>query len=129
MEDIHTRSFDFAVRIIRLCAHLEDTPGVSRTISRQLSRSGTSVGANLRETRGAQSRADFIAKVHISLKEAHETLFWLELITATGIMPKHPIADLVEETDHIIGILTRILISTKKKTACDGKKPITNRLN
>ena len=115
MNTIQSRTFSFAVRIIDLCSDLEETPGVSRTISRQLSRSGTSIGANLRETKGAQSRADFIAKNHISLKEAHETAFWLDLLVATDLVQKESVDDLTQELEKIIRIITRILISTKKR--------------
>ena len=60
--DIRERAFAFAVRVIRLCQHLDTNPGVSKTISKQLLRSGTSVGANLEEARAGQSKADFINK-------------------------------------------------------------------
>ncbi len=58
--DIYKRTFDFAVRVVRLCQFLDEKPGVSRILANQLLRSGTSIGANLREARGGQSRADFI---------------------------------------------------------------------
>jgi four helix bundle protein len=68
------RSFKFALAIIDLCRKLDEKPGVSRTLSNQLLRSGTSVGANIEEGQGSQSRADFLSKYSIACKEARETL-------------------------------------------------------
>jgi len=64
--DIKERAFEFAVRIVALCRMLDDNRGVSRTLSNQLLRSGTSIGANIEEANGSQSKADFTAKMYIS---------------------------------------------------------------
>jgi four helix bundle protein len=80
-QEISERAFEFAVRVIKLCQVLDEKPGVSRTLANQLLRSGTSVGANLEESKGGQSRGDFLSKVSISLKEARETHYWLRLLT------------------------------------------------
>ena len=77
IQDVRERTFEFAVRIIKLCQHLDKTAGVPRTLSNQLLKAGTSVGANVEEAKGGQSRADFISKNAIALKEARETHFWL----------------------------------------------------
>ena len=83
MEDlIKTKSFEFAVRIVKLCKYLNETKK-EFVLSKQLIRSGTSVGANISEAQQAQSRADFISKMNISLKEAAETKYWLKLLGAT----------------------------------------------
>jgi four helix bundle protein len=74
MQSIPDRTFQFAVRIVKLCQHLEESGGVSRTIGKQLLRSGTSIGANVQEGQAGQSKADFISKNYIALKEARETL-------------------------------------------------------
>ena len=116
MVDIRTRSFLFAVRIVRLCQDLDDSGGVCRTISWQLMRSGTSIGANIEEAQGGQSRADFTAKMFISLKEARETLYWLKLIQAADLVPIEYLTDITEESDRLIGVLTSILRSTRTKT-------------
>ena len=71
------KSMDFAVRIVKLYHYLCEEKK-EFDIARQLLRSGTSIGANIRESRNAQSKADFIAKRFISLKEADETAYWLE---------------------------------------------------
>ena len=73
--DIQTRSFDFAVRVVRMCAELDKSAGVSRTLSNQVLRSGTSIGANIEEAQAGQSKADFISKMSIACKEARETLY------------------------------------------------------
>lgn len=75
-KDIRERTFDFAVRIVKLCQHLDKKPGVPRTLSFQLLKAGTSVGANVEEAQAGQSRADFISKNSIALKEARECLFF-----------------------------------------------------
>ena len=79
-KDLKERSFEFAKRVIFLCQKLEQSPGVARTISNQLLRSGTSIGANIEEAHGSQSKADFTAKMYISCKEARETHYWLRLL-------------------------------------------------
>ena len=77
---ITDRSFNFAVRIVRLCQFLEKQDRVSKTLANQLLRSGTSVGANIEEAQAGQSKADFTAKMSIARKEARETLYWLKLL-------------------------------------------------
>jgi four helix bundle protein len=69
-QDIKLRTFEFAKRVVKLCQVLESQPGVSRTLSSQLLRSGTSIGANVEEAHGGQSKADFTAKMYIACKEA-----------------------------------------------------------
>ena len=83
-KDIRQRTFEFAVRIINLCYELDKRPGVSRNVSRQLLNAGTSVGANAEGTQAAQSKADFINKNSIALKEARETHYWLRLLNRSG---------------------------------------------
>jgi four helix bundle protein len=70
---ISDRTFNFAVRIVKLCHFLEEKPGVSRTLSQQLLRAGTSIGANTAESQSGQSKKDFLNKLEIALKEARET--------------------------------------------------------
>ena len=72
---IADRTKKFAIRIIKACSFLNENPGISRTLSKQLLRSGTSVGANVREAQSAKSNADFIHKLQISLKECRETQY------------------------------------------------------
>jgi len=77
--DLSGRSLDFAAEIIKLALRLNKT-GVGRHIGGQLTRSGTSAGANYEKACGAESRADFIHKLHLVLKELRESSYWLRLI-------------------------------------------------
>jgi four helix bundle protein len=112
-QDIRDRTFQFAVRIVRLCEHLDAQPGVRRTVGHQLLRSGSSIGANLEEAKAGHSRADFIAKNEIALKEARETHYWLRLIAETALIPADRLHDLKQECHEIISILTTIVRSTR----------------
>lgn len=87
-KSLQARAFDFSIRVVHLYAHLDERPGVPRTLSKQLLRSGTSIGANLEEAVGAQSEADYLTKVSFACKEARETLYWLKLLAATAIVPQ-----------------------------------------
>ena len=84
--DLIVRTRDFALRIIRLSTSLPKS-NEALVLGRQILRSGTSVGANYREASRARSKAEFVAKVGDCLKEADETLYWLELIAASEILP------------------------------------------
>ncbi|MCI5146975.1 MAG: four helix bundle protein [Candidatus Electrothrix sp. AR3] len=112
---ITDRTFAFAVRIIRLCQHLEKQGRVSRTLANQLLRSGTSIGANTEEAQAGQSKADFIAKMSISRKESRETLYWLRLLEATQLVDKHMIGEIIKESDELVRILTTIVKSAQTK--------------
>ena len=76
---VEQKSFLFAVRIVKLCKHL-NTAKKEYVLSKQLLRAGTSIGANIAEAEQAQSKADFISKMNIALKEAVETNYWLRLL-------------------------------------------------
>ncbi|MFZ2492831.1 MAG: four helix bundle protein [Thermoanaerobaculia bacterium] len=111
--DLGERAFEFARRVVALCQAIERKPGVSRTLSRQLLRAGCSVGANVEEGLGAQSRADFVTKYSIACKEAREAHYWLRLMSASGLVRSERIAELTEEANQIVAILTTILRKTK----------------
>src|SRR5437868_419927 len=83
--DIRERAFQFAIRVVRLCRQLDAIPGTSRSLSRQLLRSATSIGANLEEAQAGHTRRDFTCKNEIALKEARETKYWLRLLVASEI--------------------------------------------
>ena len=106
---ITDRAFAFAVRIVRLCQFLEKQDKVSKTLANQLLRSGTSIGANAEEAQAGQSKADFIAKMSISRKEARETLYWLKLLKVTEIINDNMIIELIKESDELVRILTSIV--------------------
>jgi four helix bundle protein len=78
-----------------------------------LLRSGTSIGANLEEAKAAHSRADFICKAEIALKEARETVYWLRLIIAAEILPPSRIAELQSEAEELARVLGAIVVSAK----------------
>ncbi len=108
---ISEQTFQFAVRIVKLCSFLDEKRGVSQTLSRQLLRSGTSIGANTVEAQSGQSRKDFLHKLEIALKEARETKYWLKLLLATDIVNQERLKTLLEEIEEII----KILVSITKK--------------
>ena len=84
---ISERTFEFAVRITKLCSYLDKQPGTPRLLANQLFRAGTSIGANIEESRSAESDKDFISKQAIALKEARETRYWLKLLSKSEIIP------------------------------------------
>ncbi|NEP80838.1 MAG: four helix bundle protein [Okeania sp. SIO3C4] len=112
---ITERTFEFAVRITKLCNLLDQQPGTSRLLANQLFRSGTSIGANLAESQSAQSIKDFISKQEISLKEARETRYWLRLLIETGMIESERIAKLLDECEQLIKILAQSIVTSKKK--------------
>ena len=105
---IQDRAFEFACRIVRLHRVL-CRDRTARRLADQLLDSGTSIGANLEEADAAQSKADFIYKCRISLKEARETLYWLRLIPATGIVAPKRMAPMLTEANEIVAIVTSIV--------------------
>ena len=109
------RTVAYSLRIIKLYRELEkDTTG--RILGKQVLRSGTSIGANVHEAQGAQSKADFIAKMSIAHKEARESSYWLRLISESGILAKNRLQDISDETEQLIKILSSILITTKQSS-------------
>ena len=97
-DELRRRTKQFAIGIVRLCRSLPPMPE-ARIISNQLLRCGTSVGANYRAVCRARSRADFISKIGIVVEEADESVFWLELMVETGIVPVQRISALVGEAN------------------------------
>jgi four helix bundle protein len=113
-KDICERTFQFSVRVVRLCRELKREPGVGWMFSKQLFRSGTSIGANVEEGQAAQSRADFASKYSIARKEARETRYWLRLLVATSTVPEDRLNDILRECDELIAILTSIIKKTER---------------
>ena len=111
------KSFEFAVRIVNLCKYLRYKKK-EFVLSKQLLRSGTSIGANVHEGRRAQSRADFLAKMSIALKEANETYYWLKLLYRTEYLSKEEYLSMDADIDEVLRILTAICKTTAgvKKT-------------
>ena len=110
--DIAERTVAYSLRLIALYRALEKD-GVGRILGRQLLRSGTSVGANVHEAQGGQSRPDFIAKMSIAYKEVRESAYWLRLIAEAQLVPPEALHELADETDQLTRILSSILLSSK----------------
>ncbi len=110
---IADKSKKFAVSCILLYKELTEL-GREYVLSRQFVRSGTSIGANVREALRAQSKADFIAKLHIAMKEASETEYWLELLKDTGYITETEADRLLGDCSQLISILYSIIKSTKQ---------------
>jgi len=107
---LQQKSYDFAVRVVHLYAYLRDVKH-EYTLSKQLLRSGTSVGANLREAKRGQSRADFAAKLSIALKEADESLFWIELLKEAGLLTNDEFNSMYSDCEELV----KMLVSATKK--------------
>lgn len=104
----------FGVRIVRMYQWLCDEKK-EYVLSKQCLRSGTSIGANLSEGMNGQSRADFIAKMHIALKEAYETDYWLELMRETNYLEAKVYESLHDDCVELIKLLTSSIKSNKEK--------------
>ena len=110
---IEKKSFDFAIRIVRLYRYLCEKKK-EFVLSKQLLRSGTSIGANIAEAQLAQSKADFVSKISIALKETTETKYWLRLLNATDYLSDVEIKTLLADCVEIEIILTLIIKSSKE---------------
>ncbi len=109
---IEEKSLDFAVKIVELYKRISNVQK-EYVLSKQLLRSGTSIGANIAESQQAQSKADFISKASISLKEATETRYWLTLLDRTGYIESKEYKSLSDDCAEIERILTSIIKTTK----------------
>ncbi len=114
-QKIQDRTLSFAVRVVKLCKFLAEQNGVTRVLYKQLIRSGTSIGANVREAQSAQSDRDFLHKLEIALKEARETEYWLILIVQADLIKEQRIKLLRQECEEIIKILVVITKKIKQK--------------
>ena len=112
--DIVARTFQFALRIVELANQLDNYRGSADVLIRQILRSGTSIGANIEEAQAAESKADFIHKYNIALKEARETKYWLRLISASKFAKKTDLDSLIKESDEICRIIAQIIINARK---------------
>ncbi|WP_422090384.1 four helix bundle protein [Tenacibaculum ovolyticum] len=112
---IQTKSYNFAVRIVRLYKHLSQEKK-EFVLSKQLLRSGTSIGANVEEAIGGQSRKDFFAKLTIAYKEARESHYWIRLLKDTNFLSDKESESLlkdIEEILKIIGSIQKTIRNTK----------------
>ena len=108
------KSKAFAIRIIRLYQYLT-TEKKEQIISKQILRSGTSIGANIKESTRAQSTADFLSKMQIALKEASETEYWLELLTETDNIAETAGKSLLNDCEELIRLIVAIVKTSKER--------------
>jgi four helix bundle protein len=110
--DLKKRTKQFGLRVIRLVESLPSGQ-TAQTIGNQLLRSGMSVGANYRAVCRGRSKADFVAKACISLEEADECLYWIEMLQEAGIVPVERLKDLIKEADELVAIFTASIKTAK----------------
>jgi len=112
--DILERTFEFAVRIVRLSGKLDERPGVGRVMMSQILRAGTSVPSNIEEAQAAQSKADFINKMSIALKEARETHLRLRLLATANIVSDAELRPMIDEGEEIKRVIGAIIVSARR---------------
>ncbi len=110
---IAKKSYLFALAIIKTYKKLTSEQK-EYVLSKQILRSGTAIGALVREAEHAQSKADFLNKMNIALKEANETIYWLELLRDSNYLDKNESTSIISESDEILRILVSIVKTTKK---------------
>ena len=111
---VRNKSFQFSLRIISLCHFLTEHKK-EFLLSKQILRSGTSIGANIREADNAESKPDYIHKMGIAQKEADETLYWLDLLMESSIITREQYQPLKTDCDELLRIIKSIIISAKNK--------------
>lgn len=109
---VRDKSFDFAIRIVKLYQQLSNQ-NLEYVLSKQLLKSGTSIGANTEEADSAISMADFSNKISIAYKEARETHYWLRILQSTGYIDKTEFDSLIEDCDELCKLLFSILKTTR----------------
>lgn len=112
--DIKERTFEFGVRVVRMVNTLPRT-AAALELTRQVVKSGTSVGANVEEAHGAESKADFIHKMSIACKEARETRYWMRIIHAS-LLDTPEVRALLQESDELVRILSKSIVTAKRPT-------------
>lgn len=123
-DELRLRTKQFALRVIKLFRALPKADD-ARTIGRQVLRSATSVAANYRAVCQARSRAEFIAKVGIVLEEADESLFWLEILAESGIVPAPRLSPLANEAEELVSIFAAIRRTARKNAPVYAGRNIT----
>mgnify|MGYP003545849570 CR=1 FL=1 len=112
---LHVKSYEFAVRIVKMFLHLSDVDWRLASIYRQVLRSGTSISANVHESEFAQSSLDFASKLSIALKEANETINWLNLLKDTGYLSETQFDSMARDCSEIIALLVSSIKTIKNK--------------
>lgn len=109
---VYEKAFDFSIRIVNLYKYLTIEKR-EYTLSKQVLRSGTSIGANIKEALQAQSKKDFLSKMNIALKEASETEYWLELLIETNYIDKEQSMSILNDCKELNKMLISIVKTTK----------------
>ena len=109
---LEVKARDLSGRIVRMYQYLSEQRH-EKMMSKQIYRSGTSIGANITESVYAQSKKDFITKMHIALKEANETKYWLRILHASEYINDKEFESMLEDNKNIIGTLVKIIKSAK----------------
>ncbi|MDR3340351.1 MAG: four helix bundle protein [Candidatus Symbiothrix sp.] len=111
---LQEKAFAFAIRIVNLYKYLCEEKK-EFVLSKQVVRSGTSIGANIEECIGGQSDKDFIAKLSIAYKEARETRYWLKLLLATNYISQEQANSVLQDAEELCKIMAKILLTVKNK--------------
>ncbi len=111
---LHIKSYHFAVRIINMVKYI-DCPNKMLSLTNQVFRSGTAIGALVREAEFAQSSSDFINKLQISLKECNETIYWLNLLQETGYISEKEFDSMMDDCNELIAMLISSIKTSKKR--------------
>ncbi|MCF6207661.1 MAG: four helix bundle protein [Sulfurovum sp.] len=114
MSILADKSYQFAIRIVKLSRYLQNEKK-EYVLSKQLLRSGTAIGALISEAQYAQSKADFINKLQISLKEANESKYWLRLMRDCSYLEEKLALSILYDIDELLKMLTRSINTTKEK--------------
>ena len=109
---IEVKSYDFAIRIVNLHKYLNRQKEI-HSLSNQVLRSGTAIGALIQEAVHAQSKADFLNKMNVSLKEANETMYWIRLLHSTHYLKDNEFASIHKDCEEIVKLLASIVKTTK----------------
>jgi len=110
---VRDKSYQFAIRIVKLYKYIYETKK-ENTLSKQLLRAGTSIGANIEEAIGGQSDKDFIAKLSISYKECRETHYWLRLLKDTDFITEQEFQSIIKDCEELLKIIASILKTMKQ---------------
>ena len=111
---LQNKSFEFAIRIVKLYKFLYEEKK-EFVLSKQILKSGTSIGANIEEGIGGQSDKDFLSKLNISYKESRETIYWLKLLLATDYLNKEQADSILQDAEELYKILAKIILTMKQK--------------
>ena len=111
---LHIKSYAFAVRITKMFLHFSGNDWKMMAIYKQVLRSGTSVSANVHESEFAQSPSDFVSKLHVALKEANETMNWLNLLHDTDILSEKEFESMASDCSELIALLVSSIKTVKK---------------